>query len=142
MSNTRIERVRALGHEHARVETEGDLAATMATLVADPVYEFQPVGGLLRGRDQVERYYRHLIDHFLPHVENAIIVDEWCNENSLSQEYDVDFRINGRLERYRVAGILLMEDDLMTGERIWGGEPVLRLMLGPLYDELEPKKGN
>lgn len=138
MDQSRVERVREIGYEHARIETEGDLPGTMATLIASPVYEFQPVGALLRGRDAVERYYEHLMAHFLPHVENAVVIEEWCNETSLAQEYDVDVRIDGVLERHRVAGILLVEGDLLRGERIWGGERILRLMLGDaLYDGLE-----
>ena len=139
MSEDRIARVRALGKEHARVETEGDLPATMATLVADPVYEFLPVGGLLKGRDKVQAYYEHLIGSFLPNVEDATLVDDWCNENALVEEYAMQVRVDGKIERHRVTGILVFDGDLMTGERIWGSERALRLMLGDaLFDALEP----
>ena len=103
----------------------------------DPVYEFQPVGRVLRGRAGVERYYRHLMEHFLPNVESAEIVDEWCNENSLTQEYDVTIRVDGGEERHRVTGILVVGEEKLLGERIYGSERMLRLMLGDLYDELE-----
>ena len=137
MSDDRVARVRALGKEHARVETEGDLPATMATLVANPVYEFLPVGGLLEGRDEVEQYYQHLIGSFLPRVEEARLIDDWCNERSLVEEYEMDVRVDGTVEQHRVTGILLFDGDLMTGERIWGGERALRLMLGDeLFDAL------
>jgi hypothetical protein len=36
MNEQRVERVRALGIEHARIETERNLSRTMATLVDDP----------------------------------------------------------------------------------------------------------
>ncbi len=137
MDEQRVERVRNAGNEHARIETEGDLPGTMATLVEDPVYEFQPVGRVLRGRAGVERYYRHLMEHFLPNVESAEIVDEWCNENSLTQEYDVTIRVDGGEERHRVTGILVVGEEKLLGERIYGSERMLRLMLGDLYDELE-----
>ena len=42
------------------------------------------------------------------------------------------------LERHRLVGILTMGERLMTGERIYGSERALRLMLGPVFDELEP----
>jgi hypothetical protein len=138
MDEQRVERVRAAGKEHARIETEGDLPGTMATLVDDPVYEFQPVGRVLRGRAGVERYYVHLMEHFLPKVESADIVDEWCNENALAQEYDVLVRVDGQLERHRVVGVLVVGEEKLLGERIYGSERALRLMLGDLYDELEP----
>ena len=72
------------------------------------------------------------------YVEDATVVDEWCNENSLNQEYDVQVRIDGKLERHRVLGILVVAGDRLSGERIYGSERALRLMLGDLYDELEP----
>ena len=105
MSDDRVARVRALGKEHARVETEGDLPATMATLVANPVYEFLPVGGLLEGRDEVEQYYQHLIASFLPRVEEARLIDDWCNERSLVEEYEMDVQVDGTVEQHRVTGI-------------------------------------
>ena len=139
MDEERVARVRAAGAEHARVETEGDLAATMATLADDPVYEFHPVGRVLRGREGVERYYVYLMKHFLPNVESAEVIDEWCNETALNQEYDVRVRVDGKIERHRVTGILVVGDERLTGERIYGSERVLRLMLGEeLFDELEP----
>ena len=138
MDEQRVAFVRKLGEEHARVETAGDLEATMKTLVAEPVYEFHPAGRVLRGQAGVRRYYEHLIGHFLPHVESAVVIDEWCSESSLAQEYDVHVRIDGVLERHRVLGILAVGDELMTGERIYGSDRALRLMLGDLYDELPP----
>jgi len=138
MDSARIEQVLALGTQHAIVETEGDLAATMATLVAVPVYEFYPVGGVLRGQAAVRRYYEHLMGEFLPRVEESRLVEQWCNEQSLIQEYDVDLRVDGVLEHHRLVGILVIGTDRLEGERIYGSEAALRRMLGDLFDELEP----
>lgn len=138
MDSARIAQVLAIGMNHAEVETAGELDDTMATLVAEPVYEFFPVGLRMRGADRVRRYYQHLMDHFLPNVEDAALVDQWCNEHSLNQEYDIEVRVDDQLERHRVVGVLLVVGDRLSGERIYGSERVLRLMLGDLYDELEP----
>jgi hypothetical protein len=138
MDPERIAQVLAVGTNHAQVETAGDLDSTMATLVPDPVYEFFPVGLRMRGTDAVRRYYEHLMAHFLPKVEAATVIDEWCNESSLNQEYDVSVRVDGRLERHRVLGILEVAGDRLSGERIYASERALRLMLGDVYDELQP----
>ena len=138
MDPDRIAKVAAVGTNHSQVETACELDDTMATLVGDPVYEFHPVGLRMRGAAPVRRYYENLMKNFLPNVENATLIDEWCNENSLNQEYEVEIRVDGALERHRVLGILLVTGDLLSGERIYGGERVLRLMLGDVYDELEP----
>ncbi|MBW2271204.1 MAG: hypothetical protein JRH16_21850 [Deltaproteobacteria bacterium] len=138
MNPERVAQVLAVGTNHAQVETACELDNTMATLVPDPVYEFFPVGLRMRGTDAVRRYYENLMKNFLPNVESAEVIDEWCNENSLNQEYDVRVRVDGKLERHRVLGILVVEGDLLSGERIYGSERALRLMLGDVYDELEP----
>ena len=128
----------SIGTEHAVVETACDIEKTMATLEDEPVYEFHPVGGLLRGTDAVRRYYEHLMSAFLPRVESSQLLDQWCNEGSLAQEYDVDVRTDTGLERHRLIGILVVGDERLRGERIYGSERALRLMLGDLFDELEP----
>jgi len=137
MDSARVARVLAVGSKHAQVETARQLDETMATLVAEPVYEFFPAGLCMRGTDRVRRYYEHLMERFLPNVEGAALVEQWCNEDSLNQEYDIEVRVEGRLERHRVVGVLLVAGDRLAGERIYGSERVLRLMLGDLYDELE-----
>ena len=139
MDPDRIAHVLASGTEHAAIETDRDLAGTMATLEPEPVYEFFPLGRVLRGRAGVQRYYEHLMAEFLPSVESSLLIDQWCNENALAQEYDVDIRTGAGLERHRLVGILTIGEKLLTGERIYGNEQVLRRMLGPVYDELEER---
>ena len=39
----------ALGMRHATLEAEGDLAGTMETLIAEPIYEFWPIGRRMVG---------------------------------------------------------------------------------------------
>ena len=138
MDAARIADVERIGTAHALIETERDLEGTMATLVDDPVYEFYPVGGVLRGREGVRRYYEHLMNEFLPRVENAALVDQWVNEGALIQEYDADVHTDEGMERHRLVGVLVIGEDKLLGERIYGSERALRLMLGDaLFDELE-----
>lgn len=138
MDTKQTEHVRALAREHSRAEDVRDLAATMATLVAEPVYEFQPTGRIMRGRELVEAYYEHLFTRFIPCAVGARTIDAWCNETSFAEEYDIDLRIDDRVERHRVLGIVLVSGDRISGERIWGSERVLRLMMGDeIYDRLD-----
>lgn len=141
--------MRALGEMHARVETEGDLEATMATLVDVPIYEFWPIGRRATGREAVRRYYEHLIGSFMPSQRGFRLVEEWLSERSLAQEYEIEINGQEGPEGYRVIGILFAEDSvqsgggpstsggLLGGERIWGSEDILRKMVGPVWDELE-----
>ena len=58
------EKMAELGALHARLEAEGDIEGTMATLVDDPVYEFWPMGWRFRGQAATRRYYEHTIELF------------------------------------------------------------------------------
>lgn len=130
-----------LGTRHARLEAEGKLDLVMDTLVADPVYEFWPVGLRMRGRDQVRRYYEHLIGTFYGEQKSYRLIEEWLSERSLTQEYEMVVRFDGGDETHRVIGILFAQDGLLGGERVWGSKAVLKKMIGPVWDELEPIRG-
>ena len=137
------DRMLELGRHHAEVETRGDIDATMATLIDEPVYEFYPAGLRLTGSAGVRRYYEHLCREFIGHVE-ATLIDEWLSEGALAQEYDVALDRDGVREVHRVIGVLVHAEgtDKMLGERIYASDRCLRLMVGDaLFDELEPIEG-
>ena len=140
MSDWTVERMVELGDLHARLEAERKLEPLMDTLVAEPVYEFHPAGLTMKGAAPVRRYYEQLLGQFMTWVRGYELLDEWANERSVAQEYDIQLQVDdGPLETHRVLGILLAEprQELLAGERIYGGERIVRLMLGDLYDELE-----
>jgi len=125
-----------LGSTHARLEAQGDLEGTMATLVQVPTYEFWPAGLRMSGQEQVRRYYEHLLGHFVPMTRSYALIDEWVNSRSLTQEYEIEVDVEGALESHRVVGILFAEGRLLGGERIYASERCTRLMAGDLIDEL------
>jgi hypothetical protein len=134
-----VEDMYALGKRHADLEARGDLEATMNTLVADPVYELLPLGLQMRGADRVRRYYEHLLGPFVSMTVGYLLLDEWVNENSVCQEYEIELDVNGERERHRVVGILYRSGHLLGGERVYASERCLRLMAGDdLIDELHP----
>jgi hypothetical protein len=142
ISNSEAERaaMHTLGVRHATLEAEGDLDGTMDTLVDEPVYEFWPAGRRMVGRDAVRRYYRHLIDHFMPSQIGYEMVAETLSTEALSQEYVIELEGPEGPERHRVLGILVRDEahpDRLSGERIWGDEAFLRRMVGPIWDELD-----
>ena len=128
-----------LGTRHAELEARRDLEGTLATLVPDPVYELLPVGRKLSGMQQVLRYYEHLFSSFIPSTRSYRLLEQWANEHSVAQEYEIEVDVGGALERHRVVGILFASGGLLGGERVYGSERVLRLMAGDaLFDELPP----
>lgn len=132
-----IQRMIELGTRHALLEGRCDLEGVMATLSDDPVYEFYPLRQRMRGRETVRRYYEHLMAEFIPRA-SSVLVQAWGNETSVAQEYDITITVDGAEERHRVLGILVGDGQLLTGERVYGSERAIRLMLGPIYELLEP----
>lgn len=124
---------------HAAAEGRDDLATTLATLEAEPVYELQPVGRVMRGLPAARRYYEHFFARFRPLVAGFELRGEWVNEEGVGQEYVIAVRApGGGVERHHVIGILTFGENALSGERVYASERLLRLMFGPLYDEMEP----
>jgi len=108
-------------------------------LEPDPVYELQPLRRLLRGMDAVRRYYEHFFTQFQPLVESYDLRSEWVTEEGVGQEYVIHLWLpDGTKEDHGIIGILLFGKTKLAGERLWAGERLLRLMMGPVYDAATP----
>jgi len=128
-----------LAHAHAAAEGSGDLETALATLEPDPVYELQPEGRVLRGMEAVRRYYEYFFNRFQPMVEGYDLRSEWITDEGVGQEYIIHLRLpDGRREDHAIIGILLFGKSRLAGERLWAGERLLRLMMGPVYDSATP----
>jgi hypothetical protein len=132
-----------LGHLHADLEARRELGPLMETLVESPSYEFHPLGLGMRGGDRVRRYYEQFFDDFMTKIVGYELREEWANETSVAQEYDITVDVpSGGPETHRVVGILFAKETpggtLLGGERIYAGERIVRLMAGPIFDELQP----
>ncbi len=131
-------RMLELGRLHARLEAERKLEPLLGTLVSEPVYEFYPLAKRMAGGEQVRRYYRQFLESFMAKVVGSELLEEWVNEGSVAQEYDITVDVDGAHETHRVLGVLHASGNLLGGERIYGSERVIRLMLGEMFDELKP----
>lgn len=133
-------RLEALAWAHAQAEAEGDMEAALATLVDDPVYEFQPAGVVLSGMDQVRRYYAHFFGDFQSVADGAELRGRWASDDGLGLEYTLWIRDpqTGRRERHEVLGFLTYGADRLSGERIYASDRLLRLMVGPVLEEARP----
>ena len=134
------DRMLELGRRHAELEERRDLDALMGTLVKEPVYEFHPLGLRLVGGDRVRRYYVQFFADFMEKIAGYELLQEWVNDGSVVQEYDITLDVDGDRETHRVLGVLYAEGELLGGERIYGSERLVRLMTGDLFGELEPLK--
>ena len=134
-----------LGHRHAQLEAERKLDELMDTLCAEPVYEFHPMALTFRGGEATRRYYEQFIRDFMSRIQGYDLLDEWVNEHSVAQEYDIHVEIGGQVETLRTVGILFGDrasittgDPRLGGERIYGSERLVRQFAGAMVEELEP----
>jgi hypothetical protein len=126
----------AVAHAHAAAEAAGDLDATMATLDDDPVYELQPMGVALRGRDRAQRYYEHFFAEVMPRMAGYQLRSEWVTDEGVGQEYDLFLAGPDGPRRHAIIGILTFgTGGRLSGERLYAGDELLRLFFGSLLDE-------
>jgi len=126
---------------HAELEGNLELDALMQTLVAEPVFEFHPPGAALVGGDTLRRYYARFLEHFMPLVEEVHLIGQTGDGSASVHEYQIRLRIDGRLEDHQLVAVMFGSEDRMGGERLYGSDRLLRLMLGEFEAELQPLSG-
>ena len=131
----------AVAHAHAAAEAAGDLDQTMATLDDDPVYELQPRGLVLRGRDAARRYYEHFFANVMPRVTDFELRSEWVTDEGLLQEYTLFVDgLGAPGTAHSIIGILTFgADGRLSGERLYASDALLEFMFGPVLDEVVPR---
>ena len=140
-SQLTAEQVEALAMRHGELEAECDFEPLMATLIDEPIFEFHPPGGALIGGDTLRRYYRRFLDEFMPLVESTAMLGATASEDAAVHEYQICLRVDGELQYHQVVAVLYASGDLLGGERLYGSEALLKLMLGPMIAELKPIDG-
>ncbi len=128
-----------IAREHGAAEARGDLAATLATLEAEPSYELFPVGLKMTGGVRTRRYYEHFFANVAPRITGYEMLGEWVNELGVVQEYSVSMRCDdARVRDFRIMGLLKFGQSALSGERLYADESILRILFEPVWDELEP----
>jgi len=136
---TTIAELTAIAHRHAAAEAAGDLAATLATLEPDPVYELYPVGLRMTGLALARRYYAHFFANVAPRIAGYEMLGEWVNELGVLQEYRLTVRYeDARTRDFRIIGLLRFGDTALAGERLYADTEILRILFEPVWGELEP----
>lgn len=127
-----------LAHRHAQAEAEGDLEGTLATLEPEPVYCFFPAGRRFTGMASTRRFYRHFFAEVQPRIESYALHGEWTGAEGVAQEYSLVMRGDDSARTtHRILGILTFGRTALSGERLYASDELLRLLVGPLWDELE-----
>ena len=135
------QRVLELCREHAGAEGENDMPRVLATLVAQPEFEFFPMRKRIRGRKNIEAFYYEQYPKFGPKVAGYEVTGEWTNEIAAIQEYVIDvIEDDGSTSKYNVISMMPADDatGLLKGERLYCDDGFVKALLGPLVSALEP----
>jgi hypothetical protein len=140
MTDEELDAMIAVAHAHALAEAERDLAATMATLDDDPVYELQPMGRVLRGRESALAYYEHFFAEAQPRIRDYVLRSEWVSDAGVLQEYTLQVDDgDGGTSRHEIIGILTFgSKGKLSGERIYASDALLTFMFGPVLARATP----
>lgn len=124
--------------QHSGAEGAGDMAGTMKTLEANPVYDFYPMGRRMTGTERVRRYYEHFFAEVQPRIAGFEMIAEWIGDAGVNQEYTVRYRFDdGRVKSFRILGILTFGETKLSGERLYADEEFFRILIGPVWSETD-----
>ncbi len=135
-SSMTAEQMAAITARHAELEQQGKYELLLETLCEDPIYEFHPPGGQLRGGDILRAFYVEFLENFMPLVEEVIFFGEWATPIACVHEYQLGLKIDGKMEYHQLMGAIYGSDDRIGGERLYGSERLIDLMLGSCKSKL------
>jgi len=128
-----------MARAHAHAEARGDLAGTLATLDPEPVYELLPMGVTLSGSAFARSYYERFFAECMPQFVGYELRNEWVMDDGLGQEYRIDVAAHDGTRRHDILGILTFgEHGLLSGERLYASDELLRFLFGPLLTPPSP----
>ncbi|SFT08443.1 SnoaL-like polyketide cyclase [Sulfitobacter marinus] len=109
---------------HTRAEDAHDMAGTLATIHPEAVFEDQPVGLRLEGRQNARKHYELWWNAFGVQTENASL--HWVNDDMAIGEADfvgthkgsfLGIPATGLPIRFRFTVVVQFRDGLLSGER-------------------------
>ena len=133
--------MQAITRLHAELEQTGEFDPLLETLVDEPIFEFHPPGGQLRGGQLLREYYVAFLRDFMPRCEETILIGEWASPDACIQEYQLRVRVDGKLQNHQLMGSIYGSGDRIGGERLYGSAGLMDLMLGDFKSKLVPIDG-
>jgi hypothetical protein len=140
-STMTTDEMRAITRLHAELEQNCEYDPLIETLVDEPIFEFHPPGGQLIGGQTLRDYYVDFLRDFMPLVEETILIGEWASPDACVHEYQIRLRIDGRLENHQLVGSIYGSGDRIGGERLYGSDGLMDLMLGTSRSKLVAIEG-
>ena len=125
---------------HGELESGTDLDALMGTMEGEPIYDLYPIGKRFQGWENTKLYYRHFFAVVQPAIQGFTPVSQSIGEKGVVEEYDIVVKHPGEsaTTTHRIIAMLTFGEERLSGERIYADEKMLRTLIGPLWNSLEP----
>ena len=129
----------ALSMQRFAAVSSGDLDATMAVLVDEPVFELHPAGLQLSGHADVLQYYKQFLAS-AGHAISGDIIDTFVSDSAVCLELRMTHGADDDTPEYfRMIAVQPVENGRFTGERLYGDERLFRLMFpNPVWSLFQP----
>lgn len=112
--------------KHMAAEAAFDMEGTLATIHPDALFEDQPIGLVLRGREACARHYRLWWDAFGIHTDQGTL--HWVNDDLLIGESHftgthegpfLGIEPTGKTIRFPFTVIVTFRDGMLNGEKFY-----------------------
>jgi hypothetical protein len=121
---------------HLEAEVALDVDATMASMSANPVWEFVPLNFRATGADAVRELYTRVIANYIPRLKNFEELTTSIGENQAVVEHMFTMDMpDGSVAQGHHLAIALMEDGEMVGERVYFDSTVEKLFRWALGED-------
>jgi hypothetical protein len=127
------EHIRKISRLHGTAEYAKDLEATMATVGADPYWEYHPMGLAFVGREAVEAHYKILFDNVRlepgrPYVREVERCIRAYGDDCVWVEKKVRFNFDANEDSQQVDSyftvVVTVDDQYVIGERAYYSGPL------------------
>jgi hypothetical protein len=118
----------------------GDLDQVLLAMGPEPVFELYPIAKRFKGAAKVRRHFQYFLAEARSRIVASRIRSTWVGDAGVGHEIDLTVTLPGAASpsTHRVFRVILIVDDQVVGERIYSDEKMLRLLIGSLWNSLEP----
>ena len=120
--------------------SRGDLDGVLSMLAPEPVFDLFPIARRFSGRVNIRRYFQYFLSEVQPRIQGFKSRSDLTSEAGVGHEYDITISMPNASapSTHRVFALMIFGPDRLLGERIYADEKMLRTLIGPLWNSLEP----
>lgn len=132
MTSLTADQMEAALNAHGAHELALDVEATMATVSAEPSYEYVMLGLRADGREAVREAYRRMFAGYMSKVAGSSVRVIGAADNALCREGFTTVQGDDGPVTCRTITVITFEGDLVSGERMYT-DPYLAKVVGDAF---------